>query len=145
VACVKPRAFLGARNLRIVFEIVERDALGKLVPVDLTAASSPPGFVDAFFRKPSGEVELVHCAVDAPQTDGLASYFTAAGFLDEAGDWEAQALVGIPGSGPGQGFFPSAFVLFEVVALLRPFSPAGTLALPATPLRVTAPTVVRHL
>lgn len=143
MACTKPRAFLGARNLRIVFAIQERNALGRLVPLDLAPALEPGGFVEAFFRKPSGEVVLVQCTVENPTTDGLASFFTPAGFLDEFGDWEAQALVGFPGATQTSGFFPSAFVTFEVVALLRPFAPATSepLELEVAPLEVVAPAV----
>jgi len=126
----------------VVFHFLERDAAGKLVPVDLTAAASAPGYVEAFFRKPSREVVKVTCTVDAPPTDGLASYFTASGFLDEHGDWEAQGLAHLAGApAPGRGFFPGAPVLFEVVPLLRPFAPLEPIEPEAGDLELALPTV----
>jgi len=142
VGCVKQRVYLGARNLRIVFQFVERNAAGKLIAVDLTAAATSPGYVQALFRKPSREVVLVTCTVDSPPTDGLASYYTSPGFLDEHGDWEAQGLAHLAGApAPGRGFFPAAPVLFEVVALLRPFAPLEPIEPEAGDLELALPTV----
>ena len=145
MACYLPRLTLGARNARIAFLVKERNAAGKLVPVDLTSAATPPGYVTAFFRKPSGAIVSVQCTVETPASSGVARYLTEAGFLDEAGLWEAQAHVHLDGAPTvGRGLFPSDLLEFEVVAQLRPFSPgAATIPLPAAalPLAVPAPTV----
>lgn len=146
MACRIPTVVLGARNLRIVFRFVEDDGSGKLLPIDLTLAASAPGFAQAWFRKPSGEVVFRELEVDPSPTTGEAAYLTEDGFLDEAGTWEAQAAAMIPGTDPGQGFFPSRIVSFEVLPFLRPFTPADQVAPgepitspPAVPLEVVAP------
>lgn len=144
MGCRVQKIALGARGLRIRFQVVERNAAGKLVPVDLTDAATAPGFVHAFFRTPSGEVRLVACVVETPATAGVAYYATEDGFLDEFGEWEAQALVSIPGVDEGEGFFPSLIVDFEVEPLLRPFVPLLGPAAPAAvelPVELPAPLV----
>lgn len=144
MSCAKLRAFLGARGLRIVFHVTERDTTGVLVPVDLAAAATPPGYVTAFFRKPSGTIVSKPCSVTFPFSTGFASYFTEDGFLDEAGTWEAVALVYLAGEPtPGTGQFPSEIVEFEVVPFLRPFTPRPTMAPGASDLELVAPPVVR--
>lgn len=125
-----------------MFGIKERVG-SRLVAVDLTDAAAAPGFVTAMFRKPSGEVVSVTCEVDTPTTAGLAFYATAEGFLDELGDWEAQAFVFIPGTTSGDGFFPSAIVTFRVLELLRPFSFQGPGPALATVLPLVLPSVTR--
>lgn len=143
MSCAKLRAFLGARRLRFAFHVTERDASGQLVPVDLTAAASAPGYVTAFFRKPSGAVVSVPCAIDSPPSAGLASYYTADGFLDEAGTWETIAIVYLAGEpSPGTGEFPSELVEFEVVPFLRPFKPRATMTPSPQGLELEAPAVV---
>jgi hypothetical protein len=145
VSCVVPRLVLGARNARIAFLVRERNAAGKLVPVDLTPAATAPGYVTAFFRKPSGAVVSVLCKVETPASSGVARYLTEAGFLDEAGRWEAQAHVHLAGAPTvGRGLFPSELVEFEVVAQLRPFAPAeASTPASAVPLPLALPSVTR--
>lgn len=139
MACRIPTVVLGARNLRIVFRFVEDDGTGKLLPIDLTLAASSPGFAQAWFRKPSGELVSRTLEVDPSPTSGEAAYLTEDGFLDEAGTWEAEGAVMIPGTSPGQGFFPSRIVSFEVLPFLRPFQGADQVA-PGDP--ITAPPAV---
>lgn len=126
MTCAVFELVVGARNARIAFEVVERLPSGKLGAVDLTQAATPPGFVEALFRKPSGEIVLKTCAVEAPASAGIASYATEDGFLDEIGTWQANALVHLQGSGTGRGFFPSRIVEFQVLELVRPFAGLAT-------------------
>lgn len=125
MGCTVRRIALGARNALLQFLVRERDAAGKLVPVPLDAATTGGGYVQGAFRKPSGAFVIVELVVASPASDGVAYYLTAPGFLDEAGLWEAQAHVHLDGAPAiGRGYFPSEIVTFEVVAQLRPFSPA---------------------
>jgi len=145
VSCKLPRLVLGSRNARIAFQVKERNAQGKLVPVDLTAAATPPGYVTAYFRKPSGALVMVPCEVESPASNGVARYLTEPGFLDEFGDWEAQAHVHLAGAPAlGFGLFVSEVVRFVVVEQLRPFSPADEpfpVAATLLPLALPQPTV----
>jgi hypothetical protein len=145
VSCSLPEVALGARNLRVVFRFVERDGTGVLVPIDLTPAATPPGFLQAFFRKPSREVVMVPLVATTPAS-GEAHYLTADGFLDEAGLWEAQAAAMLDGAPTlGRGYFPSRLVSFQVLPFLRPFAPADlSVSRPAaTTLPLVAPAPVR--
>lgn len=131
---------LGARNLRIVFRFVEDDGTGKLVPIDLTPAATPPGFLQAFFKKPSRALVMVPLVSTTP-TSGEAEYLTAEGFLDEAGLWEAQGAAMLDGAPtPGRGYFPARLVSFEVLPFIRPFPMLVGNATPAAvPVGLVAP------
>lgn len=128
MSCRIPRIALGARNARIAFLFRERNAAGKLVPIDLTGATA-----QAFFRKPSGAVVSVALTLDAPPSLGIAYYLTADGFLDEAGTWEAQGQLYL------DGYFPSEIIELEVVPQLRPFFPDETLEVEGVVLELELP------
>lgn len=120
MACVTLDVVQGSRGVLISFAFVER-VLGVMVPVDLTLAASSPGYVQAFFKRPDRTVVMVPAAV-LSAFDGLAGYLSEEGFLDLAGDWQAQAEAFLPGTGQGKGLFKSKVVRFEVLPSIRQFS-----------------------
>jgi len=136
-----PTVQLGGRAVLLTFEFVEEDD-GLEVPVSLAGAAALPGYVFAQFRKPSGAVVREFLQVLVPATAGLAAYSTAAGWLDEVGEWEAQAFAHLA-SGAGAGFFPSRVVRFEVLGNLPGVSFPGLLAPSAAELEALAPEVER--
>jgi len=107
-----------ARNVEIRFQFVEwNEATEVFDAVDITGAFSGAGSAHAVFKKPSGQV-VTEVLSDGGASSGFASFFTNQTFLDEFGGWEAEGRVNLPGSGAGQGWFPSRIVRFEVERLL---------------------------
>jgi hypothetical protein len=118
VSCADlPSVQIGARGVLIEFAFVELDEEGNEVAVPLAGAVAAGGYAFAQFVKPGRGVERRFLQVVTPDTEGRAVYATEGGFLDEAGEWEAQGFVRLA-SGTGQGFFPSKVVRFEVLANL---------------------------
>jgi len=141
VTCSLPRIPRFARNVRLAGLVRERNAAGKLVPVDLALAATPPGAAFLQFRKPSGVEVRMEATVDVPTSAGAVYVLSPDGFLDEVGEWEVQALVYLPGALVGQGFFPSEVGRFEVVFGLEPLTPAPVLSSSAAGLALVLPAV----
>lgn len=139
MSCSVPRLVVGARHLKVVVRFVERDDEGRTVPTDLAGAETSPGFASLLFRKPDRSTVTVPAVVDLPTSLGEVHYFTAPGFLDQAGEWEVQGWVSVPGSGDSSGFFASVIGRFVVEPMLRAFTPVEPLAPAAAALELEPP------
>lgn len=128
-----------ARNVEIRFQFVEwNETTETFDAVDITGAFAGTGSAHGVFKKPSGQI-VTEVLSDGGAATGFASFFTDQTFLDEFGEWEAEGRVNLPGSGAGQGWFPSRIVRFECERLLgnEPLQTPEPLVIQITPQPVT--------
>lgn len=144
-----PRRFLvlGSVNAEVVFEFLVWNSTTEVFdPLDITPAfAGAPGFAEGTFLKPD-ETQETYPLIDKGLTpQGKASFFSPSGFVDQFGEWEANARVHLPFNpgDQGAGVFPSLPVKFTVErALLNPGSGIVTPATVPIVISIPVPTVV---